>query len=83
MLGKLIDQPILIDSGFRRGSDIVKALCLGADMVCLGRATLYGLAANGEAGVDDIIQLLKQDIDRTLAQIGCPMISQLNKNYIQ
>lgn len=77
-----IEQPILIDSGFRRGSDIVKALCLGANMVCLGRATLYGLATNGEVGVDHVIQLLKQDIDRTLAQIGCPSVSQLNKDYI-
>lgn len=81
-VSQTIGQPVLIDSGFRRGSDIVKALCLGANMVCLGRATLYGLAANGEAGVDDVIQLLKQDVDRTLAQIGCPSVSQLNKEYI-
>lgn len=81
-VSQTIEQPVLIDSGFRRGSDIVKALCLGANMVCLGRATLYGLAANGEAGVDDVIQLLKQDVDRTLAQIGCPSVSQLNKEYI-
>lgn len=77
-----IEQPILIDSGFRRGSDIVKALCLGADMVCLGRATLYGLAVNGEVGVDDVIQLLKQDVDCTLAQIGCPSVKQLNREFI-
>lgn len=82
-VGKAIDQPILIDSGFRRGSDIVKALCLGASMVCLGRPTLYGLAAKGEGGVDDVIQLLKQDINRTLAQIGCPSITQLNKDYLR
>ena len=73
---------ILIDSGFRRGSDIVKALCLGANMVCLGRATLYGLAAKGEAGVDEVVQLLKQDIDRTLAQIGCPSVKQLSTHYL-
>jgi (S)-mandelate dehydrogenase len=47
-VSRCIQQPILIDSGFRRGSDIVKALCLGADMVCLGRPTLYGLASKGE-----------------------------------
>lgn len=82
-VAQAIDQPTLIDSGFRRGSDIVKALCLGASMVCLGRATLYGLAANGEAGVDDVIRLLKQDIDRTLAQIGCPSVGQLSRDYIQ
>ncbi|SEO25279.1 alpha-hydroxy-acid oxidizing protein [Acinetobacter sp. yr461] len=77
-----IDRPVLIDSGFRRGSDIVKALCLGASMVCLGRATLYGLAAKGERGVDDVIQLLKQDVDRTLAQIGCPSAKQLDTQFI-
>lgn len=82
-VSQTIEQPVLIDSGFRRGSDIVKALCLGANMVGLGRATLYGLAANGEAGVDDVIQLLKQDVDRTLAQIGCPSITQLNKDYLR
>lgn len=73
---------VLIDSGFRRGSDIVKALCLGADMVCLGRATLYGLAAKGEQGVDDVIHLLKQDIDRTLAQLGCSSIKKLSAEYL-
>ncbi len=82
-VSQTIEQPVLIDSGFRRGSDIVKALCLGANMVGLGRATLYGLAANGEAGVDDVIQLLKQDVDRTLAQIGCPSVTQLNKDYLR
>lgn len=82
-VSKTIEQPILIDSGFRRGSDIVKALCLGANMVCLGRATLYGLAAKGEAGVDEIIQLLKQDVDRTLAQIGCSSIKKLGTDYLQ
>ncbi|MHA3084191.1 alpha-hydroxy-acid oxidizing protein [Acinetobacter sp. ANC 5383] len=82
VVSQQIEQPILIDSGFRRGSDIVKALCLGAHMVCLGRATLYGLAANGEVGVDDIVQLLKQDVDRTLAQIGCPSVKRLNTQYI-
>ncbi|WP_343620465.1 alpha-hydroxy-acid oxidizing protein [Acinetobacter proteolyticus] len=77
-----IYQPVFIDSGFRRGSDIVKALCLGANMVCLGRATLYGLAAKGEVGVNEVIALLKQDVDRTLAQIGCPTAKQLDTRYI-
>ena len=51
-------------------------------MVCLGRATLYGLAVKGEAGVDEVVQLLKQDIDRTLAQIGCPSVKQLSTHYL-
>ena len=76
-------KPVLIDSGFRRGSDIVKALALGAEAVLLGRATLYGLAARGETGVDEVLTLLKADIDRTLAQIGCPDINSLSPDYLQ
>lgn len=75
-------KPVLIDSGFRRGSDIVKALALGAEAVLLGRATLYGLAARGEAGVTEVLTLLRADIDRTLAQIGCPSISDLSHEYL-
>jgi (S)-mandelate dehydrogenase len=77
-----ISAPILIDSGYRRGTDIVKALALGANAVLLGRATLYGLAAAGEAGVDHVLRLLKDEVDRTLAQIGCPSISQLSPDYV-
>ena len=76
-------KPVLIDSGFRRGSDIVKALALGAEAVLLGRATLYGLAARGEVGVDEVLGLLKADIDRTLAQIGCPDIGMLSPAFLQ
>jgi (S)-mandelate dehydrogenase len=77
-----ISAPILIDSGYRRGSDIVKALALGANAVLLGRATLYGLAAAGEAGVDHVLRLLEDEVDRTLAQVGCPSVTQLSPDYI-
>jgi (S)-mandelate dehydrogenase len=77
-----ISAPILIDSSYRRGTDIVKALALGANAVLLGRATLYGLAAAGEAGVDDVLRLLKDEVDRTLAQIGCASASKLSPNYV-
>jgi (S)-mandelate dehydrogenase len=77
-----ISAPILIDSGYRRGSDIVKALALGANAVLLGRATLYGLAAAGEAGVDHVLRLLEGEVDRTLAQIGCPSVTQLSPDYV-
>ena len=77
-----ISAPILIDSGYRRGTDIVKALALGANAVLLGRATLYGLAATGEAGVDHVLRLLKDEVDRTLAQIGCVSASQLSPDYV-
>ncbi len=75
-------QPVLIDSGFRRGSDIVKALALGANMVLLGRAVLYGLAATGEQGVSEVIRLLKEDIERTLVHIGSPSIRGLTPDFV-
>ncbi|WEN15087.1 alpha-hydroxy-acid oxidizing protein [Rhodanobacter sp. AS-Z3] len=74
--------PILIDSGFRRGSDIAKAIALGADIVMLGRATLYGLAARGERGVDDVIGLLRAQLDSVLVQLGCPSLDQLDCDYL-
>ena len=79
---KTISCPVFIDSGIRRGSDVVKAVALGADAVLLGRATLYGLAAIGEAGVDAVLSLLKVEIDTTLAQVGCPSASQLNSDFL-
>lgn len=78
-----LEKPLLIDSGFRTGADIVKALCMGANMVCLGRSILYGLACAGEEGVDEVIRMTKIDIDRTMAQIGCSSLSQLNRDFIR
>ena len=66
---------ILIDGGFRRGSDVVKALLLGADAVLLGRATLYGLAAGGEAGAAHAINILQTEVDRVLGLLGFPDIT--------
>jgi (S)-mandelate dehydrogenase len=60
----------------------VKALALGANAVLLGRAPLYGLAAAGEAGVDHVLRLLKDEVDRTLAQIGCASASQLSPDFV-
>ncbi|HXF67057.1 MAG TPA: alpha-hydroxy acid oxidase [Burkholderiales bacterium] len=74
---------IMVDSGLRRGSDIVKALALGADMVFLGRATLYGAAAGGEAGVLHALNLLKSEVDRVMALIGCTSVEQLGPEYLR
>jgi len=74
--------PILVDGGFRRGSDAVKALALGARAVLLGRATLYGLASAGESGASDVIAMLKDEIDRTLAHIGCPAVTDLSRDVL-
>jgi (S)-mandelate dehydrogenase len=71
------EMKIMVDGGFRRGTDIVKALVLGADMAFVGRATAYGLAAGGEAGVRHAIALLRAEIDRTLGQLGCRRLADL------
>ena len=68
---------VLIDGGFRRGTDIVKAIALGADGVLLGRAYTYGVAAAGEAGVTRIIELLRDEVDITLALMGLASIDEL------
>src|SRR5450432_1909862 len=74
---------LIIDSGFRRGTDVVKALALGAHAVMLGRATLYGLAAGGETGVERALAILTSEIDRTLGQLGCTSLEQLDPQYLQ
>ncbi len=74
---------ILVDSGFRRGSDVVKALALGAHAVMIGRATLYGLAAGGEAGVRHAIGILNSEIDRVIGQIGCASVADLGPHLIR
>jgi L-lactate dehydrogenase (cytochrome) len=73
---------ILVDGGIRRGSDIVKAMCLGAQAVLIGRAYAYGLAAAGEAGVARAIELLRADIIRTLKLLGCQSVKELDRSYV-
>ena len=73
---------VLMDGGIRRGSDIVKAICLGAKAVLCGRAYAYGLAAAGEAGVTRAIEILRADVDRTLKLLGCTSIAQLDRSYV-
>jgi isopentenyl diphosphate isomerase/L-lactate dehydrogenase-like FMN-dependent dehydrogenase len=73
---------VLMDGGIRRGSDIVKAICLGARAVLCGRAYAYGLAAAGGAGVARAIEILRADLDRTLRLLGCPSIAALDRSYV-
>lgn len=73
---------VLMDGGIRRGSDIVKAVCLGARAVLCGRAYAYGLAAAGEAGVVRAIDLLRADLERTLRLLGCPSIAAVDRSYL-
>jgi (S)-mandelate dehydrogenase len=74
---------VMIDSGFRRGSDVVKALALGAKAVLLGRAVLYGTAAGGEAGTAHALEILRMEIDRVLALLGCTSIQQLGPAHLR
>ncbi len=73
---------ILMDGGVRRGTDVIKALCLGARAVLCGRAYAYGLAAAGEAGVNRAIEILRTDVERTLRLLGCPSVAQLDRSYV-
>ena len=73
---------ILMDGGVRRGTDIVKALCLGARAVLCGRGYAYGLAAAGEAGVNRAIEILRADVDRTLRLLGCASVAELDSSYV-
>jgi isopentenyl diphosphate isomerase/L-lactate dehydrogenase-like FMN-dependent dehydrogenase len=73
---------VLMDGGIRRGADIVKALCLGARAVLLGRAYAYGLAAAGEAGVTRAIEILRTDVERAMRLLGCPSVENLDRSYL-
>jgi (S)-mandelate dehydrogenase len=74
---------VLVDGGFRRGSDVLKALALGAQGVMLGRATLYGLAAGGEAGVAHVLRLLRAEMERVLILLGCRSLDELGPHLIR
>jgi (S)-mandelate dehydrogenase len=74
---------IVVDSGFRRGTDIAKALALGAHAVMLGRAALYGLAADGERGVRRALDMLAVELDRVLGQLGCRSVSELKASLLR
>jgi isopentenyl diphosphate isomerase/L-lactate dehydrogenase-like FMN-dependent dehydrogenase len=69
--------PILVDSGFRRGTDIVKALALGATAVCIGRPYIWGLGAFGQAGVERVLELMRIELYGAMQQVGAPSIKHL------
>ena len=73
---------VLMDGGVRRGSDIAKALCLGARAVLVGRAYAYGLGAAGEPGVTRAIEILRADLERTIRLLGCPSLAALDHSYV-
>lgn len=76
------DLTVLFDSGVRRGADVMKALAFGAKAVLIGRATLYGCAAAGEAGASHAIALLANEIDVAMAMVGVTRLDQLDRSYL-
>jgi (S)-2-hydroxy-acid oxidase len=75
--------PVLIDGGVRRGTDIFKALALGAQAVMIGRPILYGLAAKGECGVRRVIEMLKDELELTMALSGCPTLKDITRSHVR
>jgi isopentenyl diphosphate isomerase/L-lactate dehydrogenase-like FMN-dependent dehydrogenase len=71
---------IMMDGGIRCGSDVVKAICLGARAVLIGRAYAYGLAAAGKPGVAKALAILRGDVERTLRLLGCPSVEGLGRS---
>ena len=76
-------MPILIDGGIRRGTDVLKALALGADAVAIGRPVLWGLALDGEAGVTNVLDILRREFDLALALCGYVSIEQIDRSLIR
>jgi isopentenyl diphosphate isomerase/L-lactate dehydrogenase-like FMN-dependent dehydrogenase len=73
---------VLMDGGIRRGTDIIKAICLGARAVLGGRAYAYGLAAAGQGGVTRALEILRTDLERTLKLLGCASVANLDRSYV-
>jgi isopentenyl diphosphate isomerase/L-lactate dehydrogenase-like FMN-dependent dehydrogenase len=76
-------MPILVDSGFRRGSDIVKALALGAQAVCIGRPYLWGLGAFGQPGVERVLGILRAETRTAMQQLGAPSLKDLTPAMVR
>jgi isopentenyl diphosphate isomerase/L-lactate dehydrogenase-like FMN-dependent dehydrogenase len=76
-------MPVLVDSGFRRGSDIVKALAIGAKAVCIGRPYLWGLGAFGQPGVERVLTILRAETRAAMAQIGAPSLKDLTPAMVR
>ena len=74
---------IICDGGIRRGNHVVKALALGANACSIGRAYLYPLAAGGERGVSRALKLLREEVARTMALVGCDSVKKLGRSHVR
>ena len=74
--------PVVVDSGFRRGTDIFKALAMGADAVSIGRAYIWGLAAFGQPGVEKVLEMLNAELSMVMAQVGARSIAEIGPQHI-
>lgn len=74
--------PVLVDGGFRRGTDIFKALALGASAVCIGRPYLWGLGAFGQAGVEAVLSILRRELETIMRQAGTLRIGDINRSFL-
>ncbi|CAI0422584.1 unnamed protein product [Linum tenue] len=75
--------PVIVDGGVRRGTDVFKALALGAQAVLVGRPILYGLAAKGEHGVKQVIQMLKEELELAMALAGCTSLKDITRSHVR
>jgi isopentenyl diphosphate isomerase/L-lactate dehydrogenase-like FMN-dependent dehydrogenase len=75
--------PILVDSGFRRGTDVAKALAMGAQGVCVGRPYIWGLGAFGQPGVERVLELLRIELAAVMQQVGAPSVKDLKPAMVR
>lgn len=75
--------PVMIDSGFRRGTDVFTALALGASAICIGRPYLWGLAAFGEAGVEGVLRVLRGEFETVMRHMGTPNLTSISRDFVQ
>src|SRR2546423_15380930 len=75
--------PVLIDGGFRRGTDILKALALGAKAICIARPYLYGLVAFGQSGVERVIELLRTELALDMGLAGVPNLAAIDRSLVR
>ena len=74
---------LMLDGGVRRGADVLTALCMGAKFVFLGRPTLYGAVAGGQAGATHALSIMRNEVDLVMAQLGVTSLSQLGRDFVE